>query len=39
MPFDVEIPNAETVEALHQAESGERLIEYADLEDLKASLS
>lgn len=36
LPFDVRIPNAETVEALRQAETGEGLIEYSDLEELKA---
>lgn len=35
LPFDVRIPNAETVEALRQAETGEGLIEYSDLEELK----
>lgn len=36
LPFDVRIPNAETVEALRQAETGEGLIEYSGLEELKA---
>lgn len=36
LPFDVRIPNAETVEALRQAETGEGLTEYSDLEELKA---
>ena len=35
LPFAARIPNAETIEALRQAYSGERLIEYADLENLK----
>lgn len=39
LPFDVKIPNADTVEAMRQAESGERLIEYDDLDELKARLS
>ncbi len=39
LPFDVKIPNADTVEAMRQAESGERLIEYDDLNELKARLS
>jgi len=30
------LPNAETVEALHQAETGTDLVEYLTLEDLKA---
>ena len=36
LPFAVKIPNAETIEALRQAQSGEGLTEYADLESLKA---
>lgn len=36
LPFSVRIPNNETIEALRQARIGERLTEYADLEDLKA---
>ena len=39
LPFDVKIPNADTVQAMRQAESGERLIEYDDLDELKARLS
>ena len=39
LPFDVKIPNADTVEAMRQAESGECLIEYDDLDELKARLS
>ncbi|MXZ98109.1 MAG: type II toxin-antitoxin system RelB/DinJ family antitoxin [Acidimicrobiaceae bacterium] len=38
LPFDVKIPNADTVQAMRQAESGERLIEYDDLDELKARL-
>ena len=36
LPFAVKIPNAETIEALQQAGTGEGFTEYADLEDLKA---
>ena len=36
LPFAVRIPNAETIEALRQARTGEGLTEYADLADLKA---
>ncbi|MCQ3812615.1 MAG: type II toxin-antitoxin system RelB/DinJ family antitoxin [Acidimicrobiia bacterium] len=36
LPFDVRIPNAETAEALHQAQNGVDLVEYPTLEDLKA---
>lgn len=39
LPFEVKIPNTATAEALLQAESGEGLIEYADLDDLRARLS
>ena len=39
LPFDVKIPNADTVEAMRQAESGECLIEYDNLDELKARLS
>lgn len=39
LPFEVKIPNAATAEALLQAESGEDLIEYSDLDDLRARLS
>lgn len=39
LPFEVKIPNASTAEALLQAESGEGLIEYSDLDDLRARLS
>ncbi len=38
LPFDVRIPNAETMEALHQARDRESLTEYADLQDLKSRL-
>lgn len=33
------IPNAETIEALRQAQDGDGLIEYADLQDLMSSLT
>ncbi len=36
LPFAVKVPNAETIKALHQAQSGAGLTEYADLESLKA---
>ena len=38
LPFDVRIPNTETMEALNQAGDGESLTEYADLQDLKSRL-
>ncbi len=36
LPFAVKVPNAETIEALRQAQSREGLTEFADLESLKA---
>ena len=36
LPFTVKIPNAEIIEALRQARSGEGLTEYDNLENLKA---
>ena len=36
LPFDVKVPNAETLSALRQAGDGTRLTEYAGLDDLKA---
>ena len=33
------VPNAETIEALRQAQEREGLIEYADLQDLMSSLT
>ncbi len=36
LPFLVKLPNAETLEILREARSGEELNEYANLEDLKA---
>ena len=38
IPFEVKIPNVETVDAMLQAESGEGLIECSDLDDLKTKL-
>ena len=38
LPFDVRIPNAETLEALQQAHDRESLTEYANLPDLKSRL-
>lgn len=38
LPFDVRLPNAETVEALQQAESGNDLMEYLTRENLKAAV-
>ena len=37
LPFAVRLPNAETREALRQAQEHEDLTEYASLEDLKAA--
>ena len=37
LPFAVEIPNAETREAMRQALEGENLTEWSDLEALKRS--
>ena len=36
LPFDVKVPNAETIEALQQARDGVGLTEYAELDSLKA---
>ena len=36
LPFEVKIPNAETAEALRQAEEGEGLVEHATLDELRA---
>ena len=36
LPFDVRMPNAQTLEALGQARDGHGLNKYANLEDLKA---
>ena len=35
LPFDVKVPNADTREALQEAESGAGLVEYTTLEELK----
>ena len=35
LPFETENPNADTTEALRQAESGADLAEYTTLEELK----
>ncbi len=37
LPFAVRIPNKETIEAMRQAEKGEGLNEYDDLQALKAT--
>ena len=37
LPFDVQIPNADTTEALHQAESEADLTEYTTLKELKTA--
>ena len=37
LPFEVKIPNADTTEALHQAESGAGLAEHTTLEELKTA--
>ena len=39
LPFEVRIPNDETIEALRQARDREGLEEYSSLEDLKAELA
>ena len=38
LPFQVRMPNAETVEALEQARDRRGLTEYDSLEELKASI-
>lgn len=38
LPFDVRVPNAETVEALRQARDGDELPENFSVDDLKARL-
>lgn len=38
VPFDVSIPNAETIEALRQAQEPDELTEYSNLDELKATL-
>ena len=37
LPFDVRVPNSETIAALEHARNREGLTEHAGLEDLKAS--
>ena len=37
LPFEVSIPNADTAETLHPAESGTGLTEYTTLEELKTA--
>ena len=37
LPFETKNPNADTTEALHQAESVDDLAEYATLEELKTA--
>ena len=37
LPFSVNIPNAETREALQQAQDRENLIEYEGLDELRAT--
>ena len=39
LPFEVRIPNTETIDALRQASDGTGLTEYANLEELKAEHS
>ncbi len=38
VPFDLSIPNSETVEALHQAREPDELTEYPGIDELKATL-
>ena len=38
LPFDVRVPNAETLEALRQARDEDELTEYTGMEDLKGRL-
>ena len=38
VPFEVSIPNAETVEALRQAQEPDELTEYSSLDEIKATL-
>ena len=37
LPFEVRLPNADTTEALHQAESDDGLAAYTTLEELKTA--
>ena len=36
LPFEVRIPNADTADALRQAQSESNIVEYSTLEELKA---
>jgi len=36
LPFEVRIPNADTADALRQAQTGSNLVEYSTLDELKA---
>ena len=38
MPFDMRLPNVDTVNALQQARDGTRLTEYGGIDGLKAEL-
>ena len=38
LPFDMGVPNAETAEALRQAEAGATLIDHATLDELRSSV-
>ena len=38
LPFDVRVPNAETIDELRQARDRDGLNEYASMDDLKARL-
>ncbi len=38
IPFEVSIPNTETVEALREAREPDELTEYSSLDELKAAL-
>ena len=38
LPFDVRVPNAETIDALRQARDRDGLNEYASMDDFKARL-
>ncbi len=39
LPFEVSIPNAETVEAMRQSREEEGLVEYDSLDDLKETVN
>ena len=38
LPFDVKIPNADTAEALREAETGAELVEYSTVEHLRSGV-